>query len=60
MEYRRKLVRTISHALGYYFFARLSGLDGKRQKERYERLAKALEEYDKKHAPAYVGSDIDN
>lgn len=47
-----KLVRTISHALGYYFFARLSGLDGKRQKERYERLVKALEEYDKKHAPA--------
>jgi len=42
-EYKKKLTRTVWHALGYYCCARLRGWDGKAQLERYTRLRDALD-----------------
>jgi hypothetical protein len=47
MEYRERLVKAIAKALGYYMAARVSGREATAQLQRYKRLGKRLEEYDK-------------
>ena len=48
MKYRDKLVKVIAHALGLYMAFRMFGMDAETQLQRYKRLGKVLEDYDRR------------
>ena len=46
-QYRKRLWKAVTHALGLYMGFRVNGLDGGVQLKRYKILAAKLEEYDR-------------